>query len=144
MGTREVSRDHPVYARRRLWVFEGHLYQHPTGRDRAGMFPPINPRRAICRRRTRHRIPGEACVCGIDASKADRMRALGSGEAIAILAGWGKVVEHEKGWRFEVARVAGLVDDGRYSPFDDSVNLPLLAKRYRVELWPLGLSTGRG
>jgi len=53
-----------------------------------------------------------------------------------MIAGWGKVIEHEGGWRFEKGRIVALIDERLYSPHEDSINIPLLAERYRIEAWP--------
>lgn len=47
-----------------------------------------------------------------------------------MIAGWGKVIEHDNGWLFEQARIVALIDERRYSPLEDSVDIPLLAERY--------------
>lgn len=124
----------PIYARRRLWAHNVLLYQYPD-LSRWGYWPIGQARRAACRKRPPHLVPSETCGCGIDAAKPDRF--LGSGEVAAMIAGWGRVIEHEHGWRFEQGRIIALIDEGLYSPVEDRINIQLLAKRYGVEVWPL-------
>jgi hypothetical protein len=72
----------------------------------AGTGKPWPPRagvRAACARRRGHRVPGPDCTCGIHATHtADPLRRTRDPAVLGTVALWGRVLEHELGYRAEV------------------------------------------
>lgn len=75
--------------------------QPVTGRG--GPWEPQDPVHALCRRRF-HQAPKPECRCGLYASRGvDLLRRAPDGTVIGSVALWGRVVEHEMGYRGEFA-----------------------------------------
>lgn len=65
---------------------------------------PLEPARGTCRRRRLHPVPGMDCTCGLHAMRdPDPLRRARSPAVIGTTALWGRVVEHEHGYRGEFA-----------------------------------------
>ena len=66
-------------------------------------WPVRDPARAACRRPPRHHIvPGFGCRCGLHATRApDPLRRTRDPAVLGTVALWGRVVEHEHGYRGE-------------------------------------------
>lgn len=78
-------------------------------------WPFRHPVRAECARRRFHRVPGIDCTCGIHATTSTGpLRRTRDPAAIGTVALWGRVLEHEHGFRAEygypqrLALVCGL------------------------------------
>jgi hypothetical protein len=68
-----------------------------------GAWPTGEPARAVCRRHRRHRVPGADCLCGLHATTDEaRLRRTRSPGVVGTVAMWGRVVEHERGFRAEM------------------------------------------
>jgi hypothetical protein len=68
-----------------------------------GAWPTGEPARAVCRRHRRHRVPGADCLCGLHATTDEaRLRRTRSPGVVGTVAMWGRVVEHERGYRAEM------------------------------------------
>ena len=75
-------------------------------------WPPREPVRAECARRRHHRVPAVDCACGIHATHApDLLRRTRSPSVLGTVALWGRVAEHEHGYRaeFGYAQRLGLI-----------------------------------
>ncbi len=67
-------------------------------------WPPLRPALATCKRLRRHRAPGLACSCGLHATRTpDLLRRTRDPAVIGSVALWGRVIEHELGYRAEFA-----------------------------------------
>lgn len=65
-------------------------------------WPPLRPARAACRRRRHGRIPGATCSCGLYATHGpDLLRRTRDPAVVGTVALWGRVLEHEHGYRAE-------------------------------------------
>lgn len=67
-------------------------------------WPPLQPARAVCRRRRRdHEVPGFDCRCGLHAMHTpEHLRRTRDPAVLGSVALWGRVVEHEQGYRAEL------------------------------------------
>lgn len=65
-------------------------------------WPTLRPARAGCAKRRRHRSPDPSCTCGLYATRSlgDLPWARGPG-VLGRVAVWGRVIEHELGYRAE-------------------------------------------
>jgi hypothetical protein len=106
----------------RLWVLRrrrsGELVLTPAGMG-TGVWPTGEPIHATCRVRPPiatvargliglHRSPDPRCTCGVYASASlhaliDATPSFPAAPVIGTVAMWGRVVEHERGWRAEYA-----------------------------------------
>lgn len=67
-------------------------------------WPPIEPARASCTRRRWHRVPELACTCGLHATRdAGLLHRARNPAVVGTVALWGRVVEHELGYRGQFA-----------------------------------------
>jgi hypothetical protein len=67
---------------------------------RAKPWPVMRPTEAICRRGHRHRAPDVACTCGLHGThETDVLRHTKTPSVLGRVALWGRVVEHELGFR---------------------------------------------
>lgn len=67
-------------------------------------WPPLEPACGSCRRRRFHQVPGLDCTCGLYAVReAHLLRRTRDPAAVGTVALWGRVVEHELGYRAEFA-----------------------------------------
>jgi hypothetical protein len=74
---------------------------HPIAGTGKG-WPAREPVRAECAKRRFHRVPGERCTCGIYASRhVDLLRRTRDPAVLGTVAVWGRVLEHEHGYRAE-------------------------------------------
>ncbi|MGZ8600645.1 MAG: hypothetical protein ACXWX6_10660, partial [Actinomycetota bacterium] len=65
-------------------------------------WPPRLPVAAECAKRRHHHVPGLDCTCGIHATLAtDRLRRTRDPAVLGRVALWGRVLEHEHGFRAE-------------------------------------------
>jgi hypothetical protein len=65
-------------------------------------WPPRQAALAVCGKRRRHRVPGLDCTCGIYATFAtDPLRRTRDPAVLGTVALWGRVLEHELGYRAE-------------------------------------------
>jgi hypothetical protein len=65
-------------------------------------WPPLVPVRAECARRRHHLVPGRDCSCGIHATRdTDLLRRTRDPAVLGTVALWGRVAEHEHGYRAE-------------------------------------------
>ena len=92
----------------RAWTLTGH--RNGTGlrlRPISGSprpWPPLEPAHGTCRRRRLHLVPGMDCTCGLHAMHdPDPLRRARNPAVIGTAALWGRVVEHEYGYRGEFA-----------------------------------------
>jgi hypothetical protein len=68
-----------------------------------GPWPAREPARARCRRHRRHEVPGADCLCGLHATTDEaRLRRTRSPGVLGTVAMWGRVVQHERGYRAEM------------------------------------------
>jgi hypothetical protein len=75
----------PVFARGRPW-------------------PAREPARAVCARRRGHVVPEVGCFCGLHATNDEgRLRRTRSPAVLGTVAMWGRIVEHQRGYRAEIA-----------------------------------------
>lgn len=97
------------------------------------------PQRAICHRHydfqrdqgpSDHDAPQEDCTCGIYARSEPNM--VYSGDVMAVVLGYGKIVVHPDGWRSEFAEIAGLLPSEDIG--DRLSALEMLASAYGVPL----------
>jgi len=66
-------------------------------------WPARRPARAVCRRHRGHEVPGEGCLCGLHATTDQaRLRRTRSPGVAGTVAMWGRVVQHERGYRAEM------------------------------------------
>ena len=93
----------------RAWTLTGrsngsHLQLRPVG-SRSHPWPALRPARAICRRGGRfHYAPDLDCTCGLHGTHGwDILRRTRSPAVLGTVAMWGRVVEHELGYRGEYA-----------------------------------------
>jgi hypothetical protein len=65
-------------------------------------WPVRQPVAARCARRRNHAVPGVDCTCGIHATHAiDILRRTRDPSVLGTVALWGRVAEHQHGWRAE-------------------------------------------
>jgi hypothetical protein len=65
-------------------------------------WPPLEPARAACRRFRRHPTPDVGCTCGLHALvEPEALRWTRDPVVVGTVALWGRVVEHERGYRAE-------------------------------------------
>lgn len=65
-------------------------------------WPRRAPAHAECGRRRHHRVPGSDCTCGIHATRAiGHLRRTRDPAVLGTVALWGRVLEHEHGYRAE-------------------------------------------
>jgi len=75
----------------------------PIGDDRRPWTPRV-PMRARCFRRRSHRAPEERCSCGLYAVKSPHLlRAARAPAVLGTVDLWGRIMEHERGYRAELA-----------------------------------------
>jgi hypothetical protein len=77
---------------------------------RAEDWPPGEPFTAACSRR-RHASPGRACSCGVyAAAEPEELAGLGriAGAVVGQVSLWGRIAQHSRGYRAEVAYPARL------------------------------------
>ncbi|HEX6331749.1 MAG TPA: hypothetical protein VF129_10765 [Actinomycetota bacterium] len=68
-----------------------------------GAWPARSPVRAVCGKGRRHEVPGPTCTCGIHATiEPDPLRRTRDPAALGRVALWGRVLEHELGFRAEL------------------------------------------
>lgn len=88
-----------LYARRR----GAEVRLRPIARS-ARPWPPFQPARATCTRHRRHPVPGFDCTCGLHAIRSvDRLRRARNPAVLGTAALWGRVIEHEHGYRAALA-----------------------------------------
>jgi hypothetical protein len=79
------------------------LRLHPIAGD-AQPWPPLEPARAGCTRRRWHRGPELTCTCGLHATRdPGTLYRARNPAVVGTVALWGRVVEHEFGYRGEWA-----------------------------------------
>jgi hypothetical protein len=67
-------------------------------------WPIRRPARAVCRRHRRHPVPAADCVCGLHATDDEgRLRRTRTPGVVGTVAMWGRVVQHDRGYRAELA-----------------------------------------
>jgi hypothetical protein len=67
-------------------------------------WPIRHPARAVCRRHRRHAVPAADCACGLHATDDEgRLRRTRTPGVIGTVAMWGRVVQHDRGYRAELA-----------------------------------------
>jgi hypothetical protein len=93
----------------RAWTLTGrsdgsHLLLRPVG-SRTHPWPPLRAARAVCRRGPHfHQAPEITCTCGLHGTHGwDILRRAKSPAVLGTVAMWGRVVEHELGYRGEYA-----------------------------------------
>jgi hypothetical protein len=92
----------------RVWTLHSNrrhteLRMHPIAGN-APPWPPLEPARAGCTRRRRHRGPEPTCTCGLHATRdPDVLHRARNPSVVGTVALWGRVVEHELGYRAEFA-----------------------------------------
>ncbi|HSJ50201.1 MAG TPA: hypothetical protein VLA90_02800 [Actinomycetota bacterium] len=68
-----------------------------------GSWPARAPMRASCGKGRHHSVPGLTCSCGIHATRdPDLLRRTRDPAALGRVALWGRVIEHEHGYRSEL------------------------------------------
>jgi hypothetical protein len=68
-----------------------------------GAWPARSPMRAVCGKGRRHAVPGLTCTCGIHATRdPDLVRRTRDPATLGRVALWGRVLEHELGFRAEL------------------------------------------
>lgn len=75
-------------------------------------WPPREPVRAECARRRHHRVPAPDCACGIYATHSPGLlRRTRNPSVLGTVALWGRVAEHQHGYRaeFGYAQRLGLI-----------------------------------
>ncbi len=95
----------PIIAWRAWALSAGRDWTRPRLRPVIGSprpWPPLEPARAACRRLRPHPIPDAACTCGLHAvMEPDALRWTRDPVVVGTVALWGRVVEHERGYRAE-------------------------------------------
>jgi len=92
----------------RVWTLHSNrrhteLRMHPIA-GKAPPWPPLEPARAGCTRRRWHRGPEPDCTCGLHATRDPGLLHRARNPAVVgTVALWGRVVEHEYGYRGELA-----------------------------------------
>jgi hypothetical protein len=67
-------------------------------------WPTRRPARAVCRRHRRHPVPAADCACGLHATDDEgRLRRTRTPGVVGTVALWGRVVQHDRGYRAELA-----------------------------------------
>lgn len=67
-------------------------------------WPPLRPAQATCTRPRRHPAPDLRCTCGLYATRTpDLLRRTRDPAVVGTVALWGRVIEHESGYRGEYA-----------------------------------------
>jgi hypothetical protein len=100
-------RTEPIVAWR-AWALTGHrdgtgLLLRPVAK-RARLWRPREIVEASCRTSRRHEAPDPRCTCGLHATHAiDPLRRTRSPAVLGRVALWGRVVEHEHGFRAQYA-----------------------------------------
>jgi hypothetical protein len=101
----ERSFGEPIIAWR-VWTLRAHrhgLAIRPIAGTRRP-WPALQPARAVCGRGRRHDVPGVHCTCGLYATTSPDLLLHARDPAVAgTVALWGRVVEHEHGYRAEFA-----------------------------------------
>jgi hypothetical protein len=70
----------------------------------AAPWPPFVPASASCPRRRKHPVPGLDCTCGLHATRGVTLLHRARNPAVmGTVALWGRVVEHELGYRAQYA-----------------------------------------
>lgn len=91
----------------RTWTLAGSRRGRPLLLPIAGPGSPWHPRepaRASCRQRRAHegRVPGVGCRCGLHATReVEPLRRAREPAVLGRVALWGRVIEHERGYRAE-------------------------------------------
>jgi hypothetical protein len=76
----------------------------PVVRRRSRVWPAARPTRAVCARGRRHRVPDVGCRCGLHALRdTGSLRRTRDPAVVGTVALWGRIVEHEYGYRAEWA-----------------------------------------
>lgn len=118
-----------------------------SGPDAGSAGPLWRRIRSTAARPTSHRPPEWACWCGLYAAlDVDRavevaQRNRGSRCVIGVVAGWGRVLVHEHGWRSQFATPAALLQCWALSPLQrrlvrraaDRYGVPVLTVRAELE-----------
>lgn len=66
-------------------------------------WPPREPARAMCSRRRHDRVPDPECTCGLHAaSSLNTLRHARDPAVVGRVALWGRVLEHDRGFRGEL------------------------------------------
>ncbi|HEX4363935.1 MAG TPA: hypothetical protein VHZ75_05240 [Solirubrobacteraceae bacterium] len=102
-------------------------------------WPPHEDRVAKCFALRGHEAPYSACNCGFSAYyELPEEPDLPAPDAVwGVIAGWGRLVEHELGFRAQFARAVALLDD--YNPLDfarPGKRLRDAAEAYGIPLLP--------
>ncbi len=74
-------------------------------------WPPMAPALASCRRSRAHRAPDPSCSCGLHAASEPGLLPTardGDVSVVGTVSAWGRVIEHEAGYRAEWAYPASL------------------------------------
>jgi hypothetical protein len=67
-------------------------------------WPPMRPAQAACKNAKIHRAPDFACSCGLHGTHStDALRRTKNPTVLGTVALWGRVIEHELGYRAEFA-----------------------------------------
>jgi hypothetical protein len=67
-------------------------------------WPVRRPARAVCRRHRWHVVPAADCVCGLHATNDEgRLRRTRTPGVLGTVAMWGRVIQHDRGYRAELA-----------------------------------------
>jgi hypothetical protein len=67
-------------------------------------WPARRPAHAVCRRHRRHPVPAADCVCGLHATNDEsRLRRTRTPSVVGTVALWGRIVQHDRGYRAELA-----------------------------------------
>ena len=110
----EVERPaHPATSREpiiawRAWTLTGRadatgLRLRPVAGRRLP-WPPLRPAQAACKNARIHRAPDYACSCGLHGTRsADALRRTKNPTVLGTVALWGRVIEHDLGYRAEFA-----------------------------------------
>jgi hypothetical protein len=101
-----IQRD-PIVAWR-AWTLTGradgtHLRLRPVAGPRLP-WPPLRPARAACKQARLHRAPDPQCSCGLHGTRdVEPLRHTKNPTVLGTVALWGRVIEHELGYRAEFA-----------------------------------------
>jgi hypothetical protein len=92
----------------RAWALSGHrdgtgLLLRPVA-GRARPWKPLEMATAVCKASRFHRSPHIDCTCGLHGTHdPDTLRKARTPAVLGRVALWGRVIEHERGWRAEYA-----------------------------------------
>jgi hypothetical protein len=92
----------------RAWTLTGrsdgrHLRLRPVAGPRLP-WPPMRPARAACKHGRIHRAPDLRCSCGLHGTRtAAPLRRTKNPTVVGTVALWGRVIEHDLGYRAEFA-----------------------------------------